>query len=63
MKFSIALLAIFAALGAAGPTFLNLATRDECPNGCGETPCCSIDRCCYPCREGSDADCSPVVTE
>ncbi|KIM95538.1 hypothetical protein OIDMADRAFT_59335 [Oidiodendron maius Zn] len=68
MQFSIVMLAVFGTLAVANPfsIYPNLAKRDACGAGCGAQPndaCCSVQGCCYPCKEGSDADCAPEVTE
>ncbi|EUC26779.1 hypothetical protein COCCADRAFT_10436 [Bipolaris zeicola 26-R-13] len=66
MKFAIAIVAVFAALTSATAVFPNRAPRGtHCSNYCGgeTTTCCEVDGCCYPCYEGSDADCTPEVTE
>ncbi|KAI1876760.1 hypothetical protein JX265_003333 [Neoarthrinium moseri] len=60
MQFSVAVLALFGTLAVANPFYPNLSLR-SC--SCEETPCCEVEGCCYPCREGSDADCAPEVTE
>lgn len=67
MKFFLPIIATFVAMAAAGqPLWPNMVARgaEGCGAGCGaqpQDPCCQVQGCCYPCKEGSDADCAPEV--
>ncbi|RDW68644.1 hypothetical protein BP5796_09301 [Coleophoma crateriformis] len=69
MQFTHILMAaatIFATAAVAGPSHPNLVPRDgTCSNGqgCLGATCCYSGGCCYACSEGSDAECSPEITE
>ncbi|KAF7908024.1 uncharacterized protein EAF01_003779 [Botrytis porri] len=62
--------AAFATLAVAGPSYPNLLdTRTPmCSNGqscegVNSDTCCYSAECCFVCSEGSDAECSPEITE
>ncbi|XMA12710.1 hypothetical protein WAI453_005501 [Rhynchosporium graminicola] len=70
MQFSVVMIALFSTLAVATPQiYANLAPRGYCTEGCSSggkstDPCCvTPSHCCYVCRDGSDSDCAPEVTE
>ncbi|KAL2060605.1 hypothetical protein VTL71DRAFT_9246 [Oculimacula yallundae] len=72
MRFSVIMIALFSTLAVAAPEiYENLAPRGSpCGEGCSSggsssDACCVTpgENCCYVCKDGSDSDCAPEVTE